>query len=117
MLPSFELRLKHSVLSASGGSYYVHYRACVELTVALDVTVVLVSVQCDRQQDQLSDAAMNAIREAAQQTLARFNLGGSVEIHNLGIHDVDCNPTQYSRWTERILTAKLEELFPDAKIG
>ena len=117
MLPSFELRLKHSVLSAGGGSYYVHYRAYVALTVTLNVTVALVSLQCDRQPDQLSDAAMVAIREATQRTLARFKLGGNVEIHDLGIHDVDCNPQQYSRWTERILTDKLGMLFPDAQIG
>ena len=115
--PSFELSLKHSVLSASGGSYYVHYRAAVELTENRDVTVTLVSLQCDRDPDYLSKAAIDAIRQAAERSLARFNVGGRIAVYDLGIHDVDCNPRQYDRWTERILSDKLDELFPDMKVG
>lgn len=115
--PSFAIRLKHTVLGASGGSYYVHYRADVELTPQLDVTVDLVSIQCDREPDDLSIASMNAIQQAAERTLKRFNVGGKIQIYDLGIHDVDCNPRQYDRWTERILAAKLQELFPDAEDG
>ncbi|ELP34490.1 hypothetical protein RBSWK_01576 [Rhodopirellula baltica SWK14] len=109
--------MKHAVLGASGGSYYVHYRAEVDLAAETSVTVELMSLQGERKPDDLSRASIVAIRQAAERVLTRFKVGGQIKIHDLGIHDVDCNPRQYDRWTERILTAKLEELYPDPEVG
>ena len=98
-----EIAVKDICQTASGGSYYVKFRAEFDLLDSTGVTVSVASSYPDGvDQNDINDAA-NAIRDGFDAVLGDRGMGASVVVHDLGIHIVDFKIYKFRQATERFL--------------
>ena len=105
-----EMNVKHSLIGAGGGDFFVKYRADIEITESNDIVVVIEST-CPYGDPSVDDiaAAKDAIHEGCLDVLGPREVGAQVRVHDLTIHPVDFKPHEFARWTARNLYRHLEQ--------
>jgi hypothetical protein len=104
-----DIVVNHVCQAASGGSYVAKYRAAVELSIGDGVTEIRVinTIRFDADAN-LLNATVEQIRIGAETVLRRRGYHARIVLSDLVIHDVDCNPFQYRRFTEEEFDRSIE---------
>ena len=103
-----EIVVKDICHTASGGSYYVKFRAEFDLLDSPGVTVAVASSYPDGTSNDYITEAADAIREGFDAVLAERGAGAVVTVHDLGIHEVDFKIYKFRQATERFLRDYLD---------
>ena len=98
-----EIAVRDVLQTASGGSYFVKFRAVFDLTDTPGVDLAVSSYYPDDVSPEYVTEASNAIRDAFEGVLANRGQGAHVVIHDLGIHEVDFKIRKFKQATERFL--------------
>ena len=103
-----EIAVKDICQTASGGSYYVKFRAEFDLLDSPGVTVTVVSFYPNGTSDDDITEAADAIRDGFDAVLEECGRGADVKVHDLGIHAVDFKIHKFRQATERFLRDYLD---------
>jgi hypothetical protein len=94
--------------SASGGSFVAKYRATIDLSPGVGVTqIAIINTHPSHPAAALLADVIEHIQTGVETVLRSRSLDGRMRVTNLVIHDVDCNPRYYERFTAEELEAAI----------
>jgi hypothetical protein len=98
-----KLRVHEVNQAASGGSYVVIFEAEVQLQAETAVTAEVESVEPPNAEQELVEAARQAIIQGAQQVLSPLSRGAFIRVHRLVVHKTDFKPSRLVLYTAQEL--------------
>lgn len=105
-----EMTVKHSAQGASGGSYWVDYKADITITADKQIDVSVSDVYPKNADSRDVEAARKAINHGCMKVLNSTQFGARVSVTALKIHPVDFKPSKFSDWTAIDLQQHLDKL-------